>query len=129
MKFEEIYKSDIFANEMGILLRELNDDHAVMTLKVEHRHLNGGNTIHGGALFTLADIAMAAMANHRQPLSVSIQSDIRYLAPAFEGDTITAEAVEVFARKRLYNSRVTITNQDGRLIAIAEGMYHTKRIE
>ncbi len=128
MKFEDIYKNDLFANENGVILEELNDDHAVMSIKIERKHLNGGNTAHGGAIFLLADITMAAMANHRQPLSVSIQSDIRYLAAAFEGDTLRAEAVEVFGRKKLYNSRVSITNQSGDLIAVAEGMFHTKRL-
>ncbi|MFI3305861.1 MAG: PaaI family thioesterase [Rikenellaceae bacterium] len=128
MKFEDIYKKDIFANENGVLLEELCDDRAVMTIKIERRHLNGGYTAHGGVIFLLADITMAAMANHRQPLSVSIQSDIRYLVAAFEGDTLRAEAVEVFGRKKLYNSRVSITNQNGDLIAVAEGMFHTKRL-
>lgn len=129
MRFEDIYKRDIFANEAGVVLDELNDDHAIMHVVVEKRHLNGGNTAHGGLIFLLCDIAMAAMANHRQPISVSIQSDIRFLAAALEGDTLTAEAFEVFGRKRMYNSRVEIKNQRGELIAVAEGMYHTKKME
>ncbi|MFI3304305.1 MAG: hotdog fold thioesterase [Rikenellaceae bacterium] len=128
MNFQEIYKNDIFATENGITLEELNDTHSIMSVKVEHKHLNGGSTAHGGLIFLLCDIAMAAMANHRQPLSVSIQSDIRFLAAAFEGDILTAEAVEVFGRKKLYNSRVSVTNQNGDLIAVAEGMFHSKRL-
>ncbi|MFI3320678.1 MAG: PaaI family thioesterase [Rikenellaceae bacterium] len=128
MKFEDIYKDDIFANEMGITLSELNDQHAVMTLSVEPRHLNGGHVAHGGAIFTLADISMAAVANYNQPISVSIQSDMRFLAAAKLGDTLIAEAVGVFGRKSMYNCRTTITNQNGEMIAIAEGMFHTKRV-
>ncbi len=128
MKFEDIYKDDIFANEMGITLFELNDQHAVMKLTIEPRHLNGGHVAHGGAIFTLADISMAAVANYNQPISVSIQSDMRFLAAAKLGDTLTAEAVGVFGRKSMYNCRTTITNQDGEMIAIAEGMFHTKRV-
>ncbi len=128
MKFEDIYKHDIFANEAGVVLEELNDTHAIMSLVVEHRHLNGGNVAHGGVLFLMADMAMAAIANHKQPVSVSIQSDIRFLAAAFEGEKLTAEAVEVMGRKRLYYSRVTIKNEKGDIIAVAEGMYHTKQV-
>ncbi len=128
MKFEDLYCKDTFANEAGVVLDEVNDDFAKMSVKVEKRHLNGGNVAHGALLFLLSDMAMAAMANHKQPISVSIQSDIRFLTAAFEGDVLTATAVEVFARKKLYNSRVTISNQDGVLIAIAEGMFHVKRI-
>ncbi len=127
MNFEEMYKHDIFANETGVVLESLTDECARMSIQIEAKHLNAGGVAHGGVLFLLADITMAAMANHKQPNSVSIQSDIRYLAAASEGDVITAEAVEVFGRKSLYNSRVTIKNQRGEMIAIAEGMFHTKR--
>ncbi len=127
MTFEEVYKHDYFANEAGVVLESLNDERAVMTLKIEKRHLNGGSTAHGGAIFLLTDITMAAIANHLQIGSVSIQSDIRFFAAAFEGDTLTAEAVEVFGRKSLFNSRVTVTNQQGELIAVAEGMYYRKQ--
>ncbi len=129
MKFEEIYKKDIFANDQGITLDELNEKHAVMSVTVEHRHKNGGNVGHGGLIFTLADISMAACANFLQPVSVSIQSDIRFLAAAKIGDRLTAEAIAVFGRKSMFNARVTITNQNGDMIAVAEGMYHTKRVE
>ncbi len=128
MKFEELYKEDIFANDLGITLDELNEKHAVMSVTVEHRHKNGGNVGHGGLLFTLADISMAACANFIQPVSVSIQSDIRFLSAAKIGDRLTAEAIGVFGRKSMFNARTTITNQDGELIAIAEGMFHTKRM-
>ncbi|MFR9649132.1 MAG: PaaI family thioesterase [Rikenellaceae bacterium] len=128
MDFKEIYKHDIFANEAGVVLEELSDSSAKMSLKVERRHLNGGSTVHGGALFLLADITMAAMANHKRFMSVSIQSDIRFLAAAREGETLMAEAVEVFGRKKLSNLRVEIKNQNGELIAIAEGMFHTKEM-
>ncbi len=127
MNFEDLYKHDTYANENGIVLEEVNDDFSRMSFVVEKRHLNGGSTAHGGVLFLLADITMAAMANHKQFPSVSIQSDIRFLAAAFEGDKITAEAVEVFGRKTLRNCRVTISNQRGELIAIAEGMFYTKQ--
>lgn len=127
MTFEEVYTHDIFANEAGIVLKSLGESGAVMELKIEKRHLNGGSTAHGGAIFLLTDITMAAVANYRQIGSVSIQSDIRFLGAAFEGDTLTAEAVEVFGRKSLFNSRVTVTNQNGDMIAIAEGLYYVKR--
>lgn len=128
MKFEDMYKHDKFANNAGVILKELNDNCAKMEITVVKEHLNAGNVAHGGVIFLLADITMAAMANFKQTPSVSIQSDIRFLAAAFEGDVITAEAVEVYGKKSLYNSRVTITNQNGDMIAIAEGMFHRKRV-
>ncbi len=129
MDFKELYKSDIFANEAGIVLNELDDNHAVMSVVVVPEHLNGGGFAHGGLIFTLTDIAMAAIANQVNPISVSLQSDIRFLGVAQEGDTLTADATCLFARKKLSNCRVSVTNQRGDLIAIAEGMYHTKYVK
>ncbi len=123
-----MYKHDRFANDAGVVLKELNESHAVVTLDVEKRHLNAGGVTHGAALFVMADIAMAAIANFAQSPSVSIQSDMRFLAASFEGDTLTAEAEFVFGRRSMCNSRVTITNQRDETVAIAEGMFHTKRV-
>ncbi len=127
MEFTEIYKSDIFANQTGIVIEELNQEHAILAFTVEKRHLNGGNVAHGGAVFTLCDIAMAAMANFKQSISVSIQSDIRFLAAGLEGDRLTAEATWVFGRKKMQNCRVSVTNQNGEMIAISEGLFYVKR--
>ena len=127
MDFKDIYKRDIFANKTGAVLEELTDTYAKMSLKVEDRHLNGGGFAHGAAIFLLADITMAAMANQKQLGSVSIQSDIRFLSAAIKGDTLFAEAEAVYGGKTLNNCRVTIVNQNGDQIAIAEGMFYAKK--
>lgn len=125
--FEEIYKYDTFANETGVVLKSLDEEGAVMELKVEKRHINAGGTAHGGVIFLLTDITMAAVANFRQLGSVSIQSDIRFLGAALVGDTLTAKSIEVFGRNALFNSRVTVTNQNNEMIAIAEGLFYVKK--
>ncbi|MFR9619812.1 MAG: PaaI family thioesterase [Rikenellaceae bacterium] len=127
MTFEQIYKNDIFANEAGITIEHLDEQQAVMSVKVEPRHLNGGGVAHGGLIYTLADIAMAAIANYVNMGSLSIQSDIRFLSAGRVGDTLTARATFVFGRKSLSNCRAEITNQEGELIALADGMCYIKR--
>ncbi len=127
MDFRKMYTHDRFANEMGIELEELSAKSAKMGITIADQHLNAGNVAHGGVIFTLADITMAAMANTQQFPSVSIQSDMRFLAAAYPGDRLTATAEPVFARKSMSNCRVSVKNQDGELIAIAEGMFHTKQ--
>ena len=39
-------------------MREIN--HAIAEMTVTNEHLNGGNVCQGGALFTLADLAIGA---------------------------------------------------------------------
>lgn len=129
MDFKSIYKGDVFANEAGIKIVEITDDYAIAEVMVTGSHVNGGGMAHGGLIFTLCDISMAAIANHHQAISVSIQSDIRFLTASKEGDLLSARATMILGRKRLFYGRTEVTNQDGALIAVAEGMFHTKRVD
>lgn len=127
MDITTILKRDIFAKEMGITLEKIDDESSQMSLVVEQKHLNAADFAHGGAIFTLADFAMGTMANRNGVPSLSIQLDIRYLAVGCLGDKLTATATEVFVKRSMSNYRVSIENQKGELIAIAEGMYHRKK--
>ena len=75
----EFFKQDRFAVSSGIRLTEVKPGYAKAELTIAENHLNAGNVAQGGALFTLADLAMAAAANANGRLAFSIQSDIRFL--------------------------------------------------
>ena len=62
--------------------------------------MNGGGVCQGGALFTLADLAFAAVANSRKKLTLSVNANITFLRPAKLG-YVYAEAVEVFNHHRI----------------------------
>lgn len=124
-----MYQNDIFATKTGVVMQSLDNESAKMSIVITEVHLNAGRVAHGGVVFLLCDIAMAAIANQLQYLSVSIQSDIRFLAASHLGDTLTAVAEPVFGRKSMFNCRVSVTNQNGEMIAVAEGMFHTKKID
>lgn len=127
MDIQEILEKDVFAKDMGITLEQICDQYVKMSLTVEAKHLNAADVVHGGAMFTLADYTMGTMANRNGVPSLSIQLDIRYLAVGFLGDKLTATATEVFAKRSMSHYRVSIENQNGEIIAIAEGMFHRKK--
>ena len=80
---------------------------AKMTIRPEM--VNGHGICHGGYLFLLADTAFAMACNwHGQP-TVASGGDINFLAPAIEGDLLTATAVEraTSGRTGLYDVAVT----------------------
>ena len=62
MDYIDFFKNDRFAMEAGIKLTEVRPGYAKAELKVNEHHLNAGNVVQGGALFTLADLAIAAAA-------------------------------------------------------------------
>ena len=88
---------------------------AVMT--VTREHLNAGGVCQGGALFTLADLAVAAVMNGGGRLTLSVQSSITFVRPAVEGDVLTAEAVETAPHHKLPYLEVKITNQRSELVS------------
>ena len=92
---EILNKTDRFAANAGCRLTEVNAQHAVAEMTVTNAHLNGGNVCQGGALFTLADLAIAALMNYRGQLTFGINNSIMFVSSAKEGDVLKAEAVNV----------------------------------
>ena len=75
----EYFKGDRFATLNGMQLDELTEEMSVcsMTLGDGHKNANGG--IMGGVMFTLADLAFAALANQIHKPTVAQQVSINYL--------------------------------------------------
>lgn len=121
-------KNDRFAANAGCQIIEVNEQRAVATMKVENQHLNGGNVCQGGALFTLADLAIAALMNCQGQLTFGIHNSIMFVSSAREGDVLTAEAVQVCDHHKIPTVEVRVTNQDGRLICHVTGMGYRKGV-
>ena len=118
---EFLTSGDRFAAENGITLDSVTPGHATASLKVEKRHLNAGGVCQGGAIFTLADLVFAALVNQGTNLTFSINSTVYYLAPAKEGDILTATGNLIFPHHRLPAVEVKVTNGEGTLIALFTG--------
>jgi len=98
-------------------------------MTVTGQHLNAGGVCQGGAYFTLADIALAAVMNSRGALTFGIENNIVFLKSARIGDTLTAEATEVFNHHKLPYVDVRITNQHGDLCCVVTGLAYRKAAE
>lgn len=119
-------KNDRFAAGLaGATLEEVKPGYARCTLTIEDKHLNGAGVVHGGAVFTLADLAFGAAANTRGQLALGINASITWIKAAASG-TLTAEAHEVNASGRLGVYEVVITDEDGEKIAVFQGTVYRK---
>lgn len=123
---QEFFKNDRFATDAGIELIDIKKGYGKARMAVEEHHLNAGNTTQGGAIFTLADLALAAAANSHGTLALSITSNITYLKGSGPGDILYAEAKERHAGKRTGHYQVDVTNQNGDLIATFEATVYRK---
>ena len=118
--------TDRFAAKAGCQITEVDEQHAVAVMTVTAEHLNGGNVCQGGALFTLADLAIAALLNQSGQLTVGIGNNITFVASAKEGDTLRAEATHVCDHHKIPSVEARVTNQDGKLICHVTGMGYRK---
>ncbi|MCQ2243230.1 MAG: hotdog fold thioesterase [Bacteroidaceae bacterium] len=125
---KDFFKNDRFAADAGCELQELSEGHAVATMTVAKQHLNAGGVCQGGAIFTLADLAFAAAVNSHGQLTFSINSTINIFSSAKEGDVLTAVAEEKVNHPKIPFCEVSVTNQDGVLIATFIGQAYRKKV-
>lgn len=117
---------DKFARHAGLELLEVEPGRARVAMKVEPFHLNGAKTVHGGALFTLADYAFAVASNSHGNLAMGIATSMSFIKAATQG-MIYAEAIEVAKNARLGTYTVRITDQDGEVVAMFQGTVYRKQ--
>lgn len=117
---------DRFAKHCGIELLEVGKGYAKARMKISEEHLNGVDLVHGGAIFTLADLAFAASCNSHGILAVAINVSISYLKAGTRGALI-AEAEEVACNPRLGSYTIRVTDDEGDLVAIFQGMAYRKK--
>ena len=125
---ETLNSTDRFAHSIGAQLTEVREGYAKAELTVEERHLNGANVCQGGVIYTLADLAFAAVANCHGTLTLGISNTITFLKSAGLGDHLIAECTETLDHHRLPYCDMKITNQSGELLAAMTGLaYRMKR--
>ena len=125
---EELNQNDRFANTNGAALTEVREGYARAEMTVEHRHANAAGVCQGGAIYTLADLSFAAVANSRGILTLGISNTITFLKSAQVGDHLVAECTELLDHHKLPYCDMKVTNQNGELVAVMTGLaYRLKK--
>jgi len=119
------FAADAFAGHNGMECIEVAPGRAVVKMEVRDYHLNSHGTVHGGALFTLADAAFALASNSHGIPAAAINAQISYLTAAKSGP-LYAEAEEYAVNPKLASYTVRITNDAAEKIAIFQGMVYRK---
>lgn len=90
--------------------------HGVAELDIDGIHMNAQGKVMGGAIFTLADFALAIASNIGQDPTVNLQSSIEYLK-ATRGTKLIATADCVKEGRRIAFYDVVVEDDLGELIA------------
>lgn len=128
MKIEDFFKNDRYAAFSGVELLEVKPGYARAQMKIKDMHLNAGNVVQGGAIFTLADLTFAAAVNAYGNLAMSIETSIRYFKGVGEG-TLLAEATALNVHPKLATFEVKVTNEANDLIAVFTATAFRKKTE
>ena len=125
-KILKFFENDRFADLSNIEVVSISPGKATTTMEIEDMHLNGVGTVHGGALFTLADFTFALAANSHGRVTVAINANISYFKAVSKG-VLQAEARELSSGGRIASYTVDIHDETGDLVAVFQGMAYRKR--
>lgn len=95
-----------------------------MTVTGEMCNLFG--TVHGGAVFSLADEAFQIACNARGESAFALNVSVTYVAASFPGDRLVAEARELAATRRTASYEVRVTRPGGEVVAVAQALAYRK---
>lgn len=118
-------ENDLFARHAGIELLEVEPGMAQARMQIAPCHFNGARTVHGGAIFTLADFAFAVASNSHGPLAMGINTSVSFVKAA-TGGILHAVAREQSRNSKLATYTVDVTDAAGDLVAIFQGMVYLK---
>jgi acyl-CoA thioesterase len=117
---------DLFARHAGIEILKVGPGSAKASMKIAPYHYNGAGTVHGGAIFTLADFAFAVASNSYGTLAMGINTSVSFVKAATRG-TLYAEAKEEARSNKLATYTVHVTDDDKIVVAIFQGTVFLKK--
>jgi acyl-CoA thioesterase len=123
--YRKQFDKDEFAKSAGIMLIEALPGYAVAQMEVTAKHLNSVGTLHGGAMFTLADFVFAVASNAHGRLALAIHTEISFFKAVRSG-TLKAVACEISLHDKLSTYLVEIFDDTGVLIAHFKGTAYRK---
>lgn len=121
---QHMYAQDKATQGLGITLLDIHPGRARMQMTVRSEMLNGHGMCHGGFIFTFADSSFAFACNSYNVQTVAAGCSIEFLAPAFEGEVLTASATEQSKSGKTGIYDVVVTNAEGKKIALMRGKSH-----
>ena len=122
---DAMWVGDSATQALNMKLTDVRTGHATMTMEVTAHMANGHGLCHGGYIFILADSAFAYACNSHNHRTVAQHCSISFLRPGKLGDTLIAVASEHnrMGRSGIYD--VTVSKEDGTIIAEFRGLSRT----
>ncbi len=112
-RLEALFRSDGWVGTLGAELGEWGGGRAVFRLRPEARHGHFVGTVHGGALFSLADAAIGVASNSWGRVAVLLTAESQFLTAPQPGEVLLARAEERSRTRRTAAYAVDVTSEAG----------------
>ena len=116
----EMFSCDPYAALLGAELINPDPVDLRVALRIEPRHTNFMGLVHGGAVYSLADIALSLISNARIP-AVALDTHLVQAASAKAGDRLVATARPATRSRSVATYRITVEREDGRIVGLFTG--------
>jgi acyl-CoA thioesterase len=111
---------DPYANWLGIRVDEAEKGRSSCSVVITEKMLNFLGVVHGGLIFSLADVAFSVASNKEGPVAYAIDVSGSFFKSAKVGDKLTAKATRVYRGRRTGAYRMDVFHND-ELIATFNG--------
>lgn len=123
---KKFVENDRFAKHLDVEMLEYSPGKAKARMAIRDHHLNSAGTVHGGAIFSLADAVFSVASNSHGTLAMAINVSI-FFFKAVKSGTLTASAEEVDCNPRLATYLISVEDQEGNRIALFQGTVYRKK--
>lgn len=116
-EIRELFRNDQFATQAcGAVISAAEYGHAICEMEIEPKHHNANGQVMGGAIFTLADFALAIVCNVGETPTVGVSSSIQFMNTA-RGSKLIAECRVDKSGRSVGFYTVNVTDELGTAVA------------
>ncbi len=119
-RLDGMLAADSFARSLGARLTDATADNVCVALDVQPRHTNFLGLVHGGVVYSLADIALSLISNAVVE-AVALDTHLVLAASARAGERLQAKARPATRSRSVATYRITVERGDGRVIGLFTG--------
>jgi len=116
-----------YAGKLGLKLVELSSGRAVVEMMPRKEDENIFGMVHGGAIFSLMDEAFQISCNSHGRVAVALNVNVTFHAPPSFNRRLRAESKERHRSKKTATYHITVTDEEGALIASCQALAYRKK--
>lgn len=110
-----------FAGMLGAKVTELTQGYCCVDLAITESYKNPIGSVHGGCLYTIADIAGGVAAKSYGDMVTTVEGSLHFLRPGLDTTHLTATTREVKRGRTILVYDVSVFDQKN--VLLAEGIF------